>query len=665
MADDRFAEGFKCICSNGYTGNHCETFVFNDSGIPDCPTSFCKNGGVCYFPSSNTPACNCTIGFSGPFCQFQELTSALKGSPNVCQPSPCGKGSKCVDRGNGTFVCICSDGLTGEKCDQDIDECTNNPKICGGTQTCINTFGKYECVCEANFTGPNCSIRLTGCSDTVCPRNRYCQPFWNETIQQHTHQCLCNYGYQGESCELETTASFTGQSLLAFISSSQGTAYRLQLRFRTTLPHAYIASGDDILGTNVYRLELTDHQIRLTWGLSNPEPKVLTLGRNLSDSNWYGAEIVYSSMKIKLKLSNTEGRPIAMDQSDVQLESLAVFSTKFGGIASRRQSTTEDSANFVGCLQDVRVNDQWIIPSRQTHSSVNVLPGCNRSQQCRNDTCRTNGQCVDLWITHKCICERPFLPPNCDYSLKEATFGHEKSRNYVKIDMTSSEKQSVEMNVEISMLLRTTASQGQLMYIGSPASLNSDLETFIAVELTGGRIRSNVKLGQKVQLFTGGPIISNGNFHLFSIVRNENRFKAYLNKSLIIDQLIDHPFPHPLLAEIFYVGGIPDIPLPGNFSPKKSRFSRQSTNDQQTISPSAFSSSSSFKGLIQDLRLRDQLIPFFPLPDTVRSLVAPVNTFGRTSLVGGVLQGTVSDDTCTSGPCANDGICNITFNDFK
>lgn len=63
----------------------------------------------------------------------------------VCE---CGPGG---DRCDVVSGCVCLSGWTGENCDEDVDECTTDPFICGSNRICKNLEGTYSCSCENGF----------------------------------------------------------------------------------------------------------------------------------------------------------------------------------------------------------------------------------------------------------------------------------------------------------------------------------------------------------------------------------------------------------------------------------------------------------------------------------------------------------------------------------
>ncbi|XP_072514190.1 versican core protein [Salminus brasiliensis] len=76
-----------------------------------CTVSVCENGGTCYFDGKNK--CLCSSGFSGNHCEndFDE-----------CQSNPCHNGATCIDGAN-SFTCVCLPSYSGTLCEQDTDNC--------------------------------------------------------------------------------------------------------------------------------------------------------------------------------------------------------------------------------------------------------------------------------------------------------------------------------------------------------------------------------------------------------------------------------------------------------------------------------------------------------------------------------------------------------------
>ncbi|XP_078667345.1 uncharacterized protein LOC144909158 [Branchiostoma floridae x Branchiostoma belcheri] len=84
-------------------------------------------------------------------------------------PTICGSNAICVN-GPGYFDCVCVAGfvMASGGC-QDIDECSSGEATCDVNAFCVNTAGTYHCVCLEGFTGDgnNCQQLTTTTSTTT------------------------------------------------------------------------------------------------------------------------------------------------------------------------------------------------------------------------------------------------------------------------------------------------------------------------------------------------------------------------------------------------------------------------------------------------------------------------------------------------------------------
>ncbi|KAG9334539.1 hypothetical protein JZ751_007475, partial [Albula glossodonta] len=103
----------------------------------------------------------CPGGFYLYFLRPTAHCSAFATHIDECteNPSVCGPNAYCSNTVGG-YNCSCHHGyrappgvtLTNKThCCQDVDECQENSKICGPNASCSNTMGSYTCQCDAGF----------------------------------------------------------------------------------------------------------------------------------------------------------------------------------------------------------------------------------------------------------------------------------------------------------------------------------------------------------------------------------------------------------------------------------------------------------------------------------------------------------------------------------
>ncbi|KAF3832782.1 hypothetical protein F7725_026447 [Dissostichus mawsoni] len=90
------------------------------------------------------------VGINNPNSDAIHQTSAP--ISDQCTPPPCYKeGSvRCVD-GQATFTCECKPGWKGQRCEDDIDECSDPEFPAGCNQKCYNIPGSFHCMCEDGY----------------------------------------------------------------------------------------------------------------------------------------------------------------------------------------------------------------------------------------------------------------------------------------------------------------------------------------------------------------------------------------------------------------------------------------------------------------------------------------------------------------------------------
>ncbi|XP_075758410.1 adhesion G protein-coupled receptor E1 isoform X3 [Pelodiscus sinensis] len=221
------ARGFSCMCEPGYSSSKGDSWLpgsvapLDCSDIDECSQvpSVCGLHSFCI----NTPgsySCRCHLGYSSPggnSWKPGDSHSLNCAGINECSqvPQPCGPNALCIDTAGG-FSCMCAPGYRSSKGDSwlpgsvapldcsDIEECSQNPSICGLHSSCINTPGSYSCRCQPGYSSPggnswkpgdSHSLNRTGineCSQVppACGPNALCL----DTAGGFS--CMCEPGYR-------------------------------------------------------------------------------------------------------------------------------------------------------------------------------------------------------------------------------------------------------------------------------------------------------------------------------------------------------------------------------------------------------------------------------------------------------------------------------------
>ncbi|CAK1548011.1 unnamed protein product [Leptosia nina] len=583
------------------------------------------------------------------------------------------------------------------------DHCYNEPCLRHGT--CISRHDRYEpcqhgrcydghasymCLCEPGWGGRNCSVVLQGCISDPCANRGTCLP-WLAHETDHRFNCSCAPGFHGTTCEKITTMSMEKSSFVE-VNTSREEGYDISFRFKTTLGNGLLAMGR---GLTYFFLELSNGRLNLHSSLLNKWEGVF-IGSNLNDSNWqkvrqhlydlvrshkemcvaFTVFVTINSSHVVLS-ANEEQAIYPISQNKALNASVTSFpSTRLGMTGSSYATLTHGPNYFVGCFQDVVVNQHWIIPEGLTGAQPGysegeetetkerneegegarvvlrgVLASCPRTPQCEPNPCQSGGHCGDAWTTFACSCPRPYLGHTCQYNYTAATFGQESARRHSIVVVTVSElaRRSVHAAIDISMFVRTRKPTGQIFYLGSGFSRDGGTdETLVAASLKGGELLVHLRLNHTPENFTvGGTRLDNGHLHLIQVMRNSTLVQIKLNGTEYFRKSISAA--KQLDAQVLYLGGPPTIPtnlpLPPSPEPDDAEY---------------------FKGVIQDVQISNGLnvtiVEFFPLRVEEVSLPPP---FGVVELdPEGVLRGVISDDVCASMPCDYNAICTNTWNDY-
>ncbi|XP_025078211.1 mucin-like protein isoform X1 [Pomacea canaliculata] len=227
------AGGFQCECEAGYTYDSTSKSCTVNADFPQvCRTSTCSQGCRVITDAAkiSRPQCFCYLGYdldvrdnatcvdrdecrdkvcdqvcnntAGGFSCSCYDGFALNKDERTCSACPylkygpeCRQTCTCSGRSVACHPvrgCVCQDGWTGTTCADDVDECVENPDVCGSDQTCVNNKGSYSCVCRSGYASDDSGVcrDIDECTtDIPCKENQQCNNI------PGGYYCSCNPGY--------------------------------------------------------------------------------------------------------------------------------------------------------------------------------------------------------------------------------------------------------------------------------------------------------------------------------------------------------------------------------------------------------------------------------------------------------------------------------------
>ena len=564
-------------------------------------------------------------------------------------------------------------------------------------------------------------MSLTGCNEVICLNDGNCTP-WLIGETDHRANCTCTEGYDGNRCQSQTTFSMKGNSYIKIPSNRVDEGYELHMRFRTTLGDGLVAIGQTGADYH-FRLRLHKGQLNLYSNLIS-KFEGLKLGGSLNNTQWHKVYVAVNISHLTLGVNDR----LQATQPINPTGDLVFLNTYIGGIVGNHSLLADNVPPFTGCVQDITVDGMRITEHDFQNSDgvekENAIPGCDRKEQCDpppSNPCQNNGFCTDLWSDFHCTCHRPFFGGKCHYSYTGGTFGHEDVTNSLAI-VDIANPQPFASGVDISMFIRTRKEEGFIFYFGTDLTDKQHI-SYITGQLSKGNLVVNVSFdgkSDKFQVYTVN--LSDGYRHFIRVVRMNNSMMVKVNETVSINHEI--PSPTEFRADVLYLGNYPNVndlttttistttrrfstviqtvtqrtPFTSTFGPTSSisprnlnvapstdinfesedlpnlqpstssilrRFRRQDESPNEITNIDEFRPTF-FKGIIQDVQISNggnytKIVELFQ--ETFEEPVEKPGPIGEVRIVS-VERGVVSDNTCLAQPCANNGTCETTWNDY-
>ena len=184
--------------------------------------------------------------------------------------------------------------------------------------------------------------------------------------------------------------------------------FELFFQFRTTLNHGLLAADPG----NKFLVFLDNDNVHLAYN----ERQKLSAGKaaNLSNGLWHTVHVYISVDSVTLMVDNSscgqDCKKSSPQQTQVDITNLCM-----GGSSLSPTYGRDVLYNFTGCIQDVMIDRDKVIPTGEGEQLFETSIGCPRSEQCVSNPC-VYGKCVDEWIKFSCECTRPWIGPRCNTS---------------------------------------------------------------------------------------------------------------------------------------------------------------------------------------------------------------------------------------------------------
>ena len=224
------------------------------------------------------------------------------------------------------------------------------------------------------------------------------------------------------------------------------------------------------------------------------------------------------------------------------------------------------------------------------------------------------------------------------------TFGYQNTQSLASFTVPASDKTLLKYYNDVSLFVRTRKPQGQILYLGEESG-----ETLLTVRLVAGEVEVRVRVSNQEEAFRMPVAIDDGQQHFLQIIRNNTQLHVSVRQQMKTYTIISEK---PLVPAVLHVGSLPTIQTGrGKRAVERQRVRRAVNRD----------SVEHYKGTMQDLRLNNKLLQFYPLNETGTS----PPSYPPPALTN-VSKGEQNDDTCAAQPCENNATCAVQFwNDFR
>ncbi|XP_065321637.1 protein crumbs-like isoform X2 [Gordionus sp. m RMFG-2023] len=671
---------FQCACDSGYEGKLCDIEINECFNLKPC-----LNGGTCK-DLVNNYTCKCTKDYSGRNCDIR-----LKG----CVDHLCPEKTECrpylKNNNEHLYECHCLPGFSGKNCDivtlvsyfgtnysydSNMKMNTSQKNILTSTEQIEvgkinrNNMGSLNLIVieKSNNTTFDTKIMTSTPNDIGITNENSSSNYsiFLSTPRRKRSLATTNEKQLTISSSfirvpLSATSAYNGYDHNWSSEDKMENHYSLNLyfQFTTTLkttnlldiinePYAnendFHKDGKLIASSFIYSSNTSSN-------LDKTDEELFQSSNFVDRLDWQTVIINFTKSQFIIVLENEENiipmnikHPISYIQFGGTEASNLMFSVK----------------NFIGCMRDINVNENLIMPGYKDIISNKVENSCNRLKQCYETSCSGNGQCVDNWYSYSCICHRPHHGHDCKLNYDEITFNHEKNKSFLLVSKNKNQNnQSLISDLDISFFIKTRE-KNAFLYLVTPQSYieevknmsNVTLERYLLeVSLHEGNLRVillDVSTNISISMLSTDVKLIDESYPFVRMLKNKADLQIIISKKQF-KQRYFFPTDFPFNIQNLFIGAL---------TPSYDKLFFNSNRFNFT----------NFKGAIWDLRIGNDVIPLKNF--TIENHIFSVQNQFLTEKydlkdVQNLTFGSPSDDTCLSMPCLNVAKCLITWNDYS
>ncbi|BES89823.1 Slit protein [Nesidiocoris tenuis] len=355
---------FSCDCAPGYTGARCE------NNIDDCENNKCENNATCV-DLIQAYQCSCPPGYMGEYCE-KKIPFCSK------EFNPCKNGATCVDHIS-HYTCECLLGYAGENCTVNVDDCKNH--MCQHGASCVDGINEYSCKCVDDYVGKFCEIapmvamlypQTSPCQHHDCKNGICFQP-----MGSNDYICKCAPGYSGKQCEYLTSLSFSYNT--SFVEMEP-------LRTKPEANVTMVFSTAQEYGVLLYdgqsehlAVELFNGRIRVSYDVGNYPVSTMYSFETVSDGKYHIVELIAIKKNFTMRVDRGPARSMINEGSQ---EYLKLTTPLFiGGVPPEAgqnaftQWHLRNITSFNGCLRELWINHK-LADFTNAERQQKVSPGC-------------------------------------------------------------------------------------------------------------------------------------------------------------------------------------------------------------------------------------------------------------------------------------------------